>query len=56
MERFKGDRFKTSWELEKEKEKQFEEKVRELMNRRRITYQEAEHLLKSGQKALFEFK
>ncbi|MBI5398920.1 hypothetical protein HZB03_05640 [Candidatus Woesearchaeota archaeon] len=33
----------------------FEEKVRTLMNKRRITYQEAEQLIKVGQKSIFEF-
>ncbi|MBI4738137.1 hypothetical protein HY772_00995 [Candidatus Woesearchaeota archaeon] len=33
----------------------FEEKVRTLMNKQRITYQEAERLTKAGQKSIFEF-
>jgi len=32
-----------------------EEKIRELMNKRRITYQEAEQLISAGQKSIFEF-
>ena len=50
------DRQKTAWELEREKEKRFDEEVRTIMNKRRITYQEAEQLLKTGQKALFDFR
>jgi hypothetical protein len=34
---------------------EFEQKVRTLMNKRSITYQEAEHLIKAGQKSIFEF-
>jgi len=51
-----GQQPKTPWEIEKAKEKKFDEQVRDIMNKRRITYQEAEHLLKSGQKALFDFR
>ena len=46
----------TSWEKQKQKEKKFEEKVRDIMSQRRITYQEAEELVKNGQKALFDFR
>lgn len=38
-----------------EKEDESEAKIRQIMNSRKITYQEAEKLVKQGQKALFEF-
>jgi len=47
---------KTTWEMQRDKEKKFDEQVRDLMNRRRITYQEAEQMLKVGQKGLFDFR
>lgn len=47
---------KTAWEVQRDKEKKFDEQVRDLMNKRRITYQEAEQMLKVGQKGLFEFR
>ena len=39
----------------KSADQMFEEKVRDLMNKRKITYQEAEQLLKAGQKSIWEF-
>lgn len=47
---------KTEWEMQQEKERRMEEQVRDLMHKRRITYQEAEHMIKSGQKGLLDFK
>lgn len=40
---------------QKKKEQSHEEQVRELMNRRRITYQEAEGLIKAGQRSIGDF-
>jgi len=56
IDRERGARIKTSWEIEREKERMFEERVRDLMNKHRITYQEAEQLIKTGQKGLFDFR
>ena len=39
----------------KSDDEMFEEKVRDLMHKRKITYQEAEQLLKAGQKSIWEF-
>ncbi len=45
-----------SWNRqEKNEEELFEDKVRQLMYKRRITYQEAAQLVKNGQKSIFEF-
>ncbi|MBT7903379.1 hypothetical protein HN587_05950 [Candidatus Woesearchaeota archaeon] len=42
-------------EQKKTEEETFETQVRALMNKRRITYDEAEQLLKAGQKSIWEF-
>ena len=39
----------------KKKEQSFEDKVRALMNKRKITYQEAEGLVKAGQRSIGDF-
>jgi hypothetical protein len=45
-----------SWERQRPtKEETFEDKVRQLMYKHRITYQEAEKMVKKGQKSLGEF-
>jgi shikimate kinase len=36
-------------------EEMSEDKIRQLMYKRRITYQEASELVKNGQKAIWEF-
>lgn len=45
-----------SWERKQQnKEDVFEEKVRDLMFKRRITYQEASELVEKGQRSLGDF-
>ncbi len=45
-----------SWEQRQQpKEETFDEKVREIMFKRRITYIEAADLVKNGQKSLGEY-
>ena len=45
-----------SWEKPKRSEEDvMEEKIRNIMLKRRITYQEASQLVKAGQKSIFEF-
>ncbi|MBT5021820.1 hypothetical protein HOK51_10435 [Candidatus Woesearchaeota archaeon] len=46
-----------AWEEQNKKSEEtiLDEKVRELMFKRRITYQEAEQLIKAGQKSIWEF-
>ncbi len=45
-----------SWERERKNEEEiFENKVRDIMYKRRITYQEAANLVKKGQRSIFEF-
>ena len=45
-----------SWDREKKSDEQvFEDKVRDIMYKRRITYQEAANLVKKGQRSIFEF-
>ncbi len=45
-----------SWERQpKSAEDLREEKIRDIMNRRGLTYQEAEQLVLAGQKSIFEF-
>jgi hypothetical protein len=47
---------KPSWERQRpSKEDLFEDKVRQLMYKRKITYQEAAELVKRGQKSVLEF-
>jgi hypothetical protein len=36
-------------------EQMFEDKVKQLMYKRKITYQEASELVKNGQKSIWEF-
>jgi len=43
------------WEKKQEDEKVLDEKVRNIMNNRSITYQEAAGIVKAGQKSIFEF-
>jgi hypothetical protein len=43
------------WDRRTTEEEAFDEKVRQLMYKRKITYQEAADLLKKGQKSIFEF-
>jgi hypothetical protein len=43
------------WDKKTSKEDIFEDKVRQIMFKRRITYQEASELVKAGQKSIFEF-
>ena len=50
------DMSQTPYEREQELERRREERIRELMNKRRITYQEAEKLVKDGQRALGDFR
>ncbi|MBN1543997.1 hypothetical protein JW898_00885 [Candidatus Woesearchaeota archaeon] len=47
---------KQSWEQKRPAQEQlFENKVRQLMYRRRITYHEAADIVKKGQKSIWEF-
>ena len=47
---------KHRWNSEiQSEEKMFEDKVRQLMYKRRITYQEAADLVKKGQRSISEF-
>ncbi len=46
---------KTSWQTRNAKEDIFEDKVRQLMYKRKITYQEASQLIKNGQRSVFDF-
>jgi hypothetical protein len=43
------------WDRKPTEEEAFDEKVRQLMYKRKITYQEAAELIKNGQKSIFEF-
>ncbi|MFC1741215.1 hypothetical protein ACFL3V_01630 [Nanoarchaeota archaeon] len=43
------------WDRKSTEEEAFDEKVRQLMYQRKITYQEAAELIKNGQKSIFEF-
>ena len=44
-----------NWDKKPTEEDILDEKVRELMYKRKITYQEAAELIKNGQKSIFEF-
>ncbi|MBW2971770.1 hypothetical protein KY359_01920 [Candidatus Woesearchaeota archaeon] len=45
-----------SWERKRQtQEEMFEDKVRQLMYKRRLTYQEASEIVKKGQKSIWEF-
>jgi hypothetical protein len=45
-----------NWDKQRpSKDEMFDDKVRQIMFKRRITYQEAAELVKAGQKAIFEF-
>lgn len=44
-----------SWEQKKKLEDVFEDKVRQLMYKRKITYQEAAEMVKKGQRSLGDF-
>jgi len=46
---------KPSWERKPQKEDILDDKVRQLMYKRRITYQEAASLIQNGQKSIGEF-
>ncbi|MBI5881068.1 hypothetical protein HZB90_02965 [archaeon] len=47
---------KPSWERKMpNQEEMLDDKVRQIMYKRKITYQEASQLVKKGQKAIFEF-
>jgi hypothetical protein len=46
---------KGSWNKKPSHEQVFDDKVRQLMYKRKITYQEASELVKNGQKAVWEF-
>ncbi|MBU2561889.1 MAG: hypothetical protein KKD17_06335 [Nanoarchaeota archaeon] len=47
---------KLSWERKRPTQDElFEDKVRQLMYLRRITYQEAAEIVKNGQKSIWEF-
>ncbi|MBW2964113.1 hypothetical protein KY363_01520 [Candidatus Woesearchaeota archaeon] len=43
------------WDKKPTEEEILDEKVRQLMYKRRITYQEAADLIKKGQRSIFEF-
>ena len=43
------------WAQRRSPEEMFEDKVRQLMYKRKITYQEAAELVKKGQKSISEF-
>lgn len=44
-----------NWDRKPSEEEAFDEKVRQLMFKRKITYQEAADLIKKGQRSIFEF-
>ena len=46
---------KRQWQQRRTPEEAFEDKVRQLMYKRKITYQEAAELVKKGQKSIWEF-
>ncbi len=46
---------KPSWQQRRSPEEILDDKVRELMYKRKITYQEASELVKKGQKSIWEF-
>ncbi|NQU78250.1 hypothetical protein HQ545_00620 [Candidatus Woesearchaeota archaeon] len=47
---------KPSWNMQRpSKEEVFDDKVRQLMYKRKITYQEAAELITNGQRAISEF-
>ena len=45
----------SNWDNKSTEEEAFDEKVRQIMFKRKITYQEAADLIKKGQKSIFEF-
>lgn len=46
---------KPRWEQRRSPEEVFDDKVRQLMYKRKITYQEASELVKKGQRSIMEF-
>ena len=47
---------KPTWDRKRpSQEEASEDKIRQLMYKRRITYQEASELIKNGQKSIWEF-
>lgn len=46
---------KPNWERQQSSEEIFDDKVRQIMYTRNITYQEAADLVKNGQKSISEF-
>lgn len=43
------------WDKKQTEDEILDDKVRQLMYKRRITYQEAADLIKKGQRSIFEF-